>query len=148
MKRYWAIVLFALLACGSSATATSYPRAGLALVTAGATLSHIADTTWTLEKTGETGDSAVVWSVEAIEGDTQTDLLVVNGLLTLINIGRGPATIGNVVVNLQTRFGDRWVTESSVVADATQDDAATSANIAPKASSEGLGTFTENAASG
>ncbi|HLL24277.1 MAG TPA: hypothetical protein VK427_19235, partial [Kofleriaceae bacterium] len=42
----------------------------------------------------------------------------------------------------------RWVTRSSVIADATQDDAATTAKVNPWGNSEWRPTFTENAASG
>src|SRR5207244_3528611 len=58
------------------------------------------------------------------------------------------ATIGNIVVNLQTKSGSNWVGKSADVADATNDDAATVAHVDAHASSEGKSTFTENTASG
>lgn len=68
--------------------------------------------------------------------------------MTVTNFGNGPATIGNIVVNLQKRINNKWVTKSSNVADATNGDAATTANIHKAASSEGFASFTENSASG
>ena len=108
------------------------------------------DTAWTLSKTGSVNTTAktVTWNVTATKGTTTTGQLVVNGTFRVSNTGTGGATIGNIVVNLQTKSGSTWVTRSSVVADATQDDAATTVKISPSASSEGKSTFTENAASG
>src|SRR6266852_6210906 len=88
------------------------------------------------------------WSITATQGATIGGHLVVNGFVTVANSGSKGATIGNIVVNLQTKSGSSWTTQSSDVADATNGDAATSAHIDPKASAENLGTFTENAASG
>ena len=68
--------------------------------------------------------------------------------MTVFNFGTGPATIGNIVVNLQKRVGKNWITVSSDVADATNGDDATTANIHAAASSENKSTFSENAASG
>ena len=73
---------------------------------------------------------------------------MITGALTLTNKSAGPATIGNVVVNLQTRVNKQWVTVSSDIADATQGDAATAAVLHAQASSEGLAAFSENGASG
>jgi hypothetical protein len=76
----------------------------------------------------------------------------VNGVITLTNSGTRPVTLGNIVVNLQTMqpqaFGAWWATRSSVIANATQGDAATSAKVLSLASSELRSSFTENAASG
>ncbi|MBZ5725654.1 MAG: hypothetical protein LAP87_11730 [Acidobacteriia bacterium] len=45
-------------------------------------------------------------------------------------------------------MGGRWVTESSDIADSTKGDAATTARVVARATTENVGTFTENAASG
>lgn len=108
------------------------------------------DTEWTLAKQGtvDEANQTVTWTVTATEGTTTTGLLAVYGTLTVKNHGWGGATIGNIVVNLQTRVNHKWVSRSVDIADATQDDAATFARIVPTASSEHRSTFTENAASG
>ena len=45
-------------------------------------------------------------------------------------------------------MGGRWVTESSDIADSTRGDAAIAARVVARATTENVGTFTENAASG
>ena len=52
----------------------------------------------------------------------------------LTGVGSKGATVGNIVVNLQTKSGSNWTTRSSDVADATNGDAATSAHTDPHAS--------------
>jgi hypothetical protein len=133
-----------------AAASGGVPKADVSLTNASASLSQTSDTSWTLTKTGvvNTGSSTVTWTVTATQGATVAGHLVVNGFMTVTNSGGAGATIGNIVVNLQTKFGSSWVTRSSDVADATQGDAATTAHIDPHASSENLSTFTENAASG
>lgn len=107
-------------------------------------------TAWTLTKQGSLNPSTqtVTWTITATKGATTTGLLIVYGTMTVRNQGTGGATIGNIVVNLQTRSGNTWVSKSADVADATQDDAATTAKIVSTASSENKSSFTENAASG
>ncbi|HEY5924676.1 MAG TPA: hypothetical protein VIV11_23515 [Kofleriaceae bacterium] len=107
-------------------------------------------TSWTLDKQGTVNPATQTasWTITATQGATTTGVLIVYGTFTVKNDGNGGAPIGNVVVNLQTRSGNTWVTKSSDIADATQDDAATSANVVSWASSEGKSMFTENAASG
>lgn len=113
---------------------------------AGATLTS--DNQWTLTKTGSVSGSTVTWQINATSTATVTGQLVLRGAMTVTNSGAGPATIGNIVVNLQTRQGNQWKSVSSDVADATDGDAATTANIHAAASAENLASFTENAASG
>jgi hypothetical protein len=124
------------------------PRADIQLKQASATLTNASDTTWTLEKLGSLGPSTVTWQANATAGAATPGLLIVNGIFRVENKGTAAATIGNIVVNLQTKAGNRWVTVSSDVANATEDDDATSANVAAKATSENNSLFTENAASG
>lgn len=72
------------------------------------------------------------------------------------NTGSAGATIGNIVVNLQRQVNIgtaskpkwAWQTVSSDIADAAHGDEATTNLICSVASSESLGSFTENAASG
>ncbi len=126
------------------------PRASVFLADASGTLSQTSDTAWKLTKTGtvDTTTKTVTWTITATQGATVAGHLVVAGFLIVGNTGGAAATIGNIVVNLQTREGTNWVTRSSDVADATHGDAATTAKIDAHASSEDLGTFTENSASG
>jgi len=131
-------------------------------------------TAWGLTKsvdsvTGPAGNQTVTWTVTATKGAVSGDQLLVNGFLTVKNGGSADATIGNIVVNLQknknigTPSKPKWIwaSASATVADATQGNAATSANIVAAASQENpahsggaytvsgaRGTFTENAAAG
>jgi len=115
-----------------------------------ATLLQTSNTAWTLTKTSavDTTSKQVTWTITATKGATTGGHLVVDGFLDVINLGTGPATLGNIVVNLQAKQGHKWVTLASDVADATQGDAATSANVVAGDTTEHQGTFTENAASG
>jgi hypothetical protein len=141
------VVLLAVFASDAGASG-----AGLELTDSSAVLTQTSDTEWVLEKTGfldvSGGEASVEWTIEAFEEQTEAGLLVLSGQMTVSNDGSEDATIGNIVVNLQERVSHRWVSASADVADATGGDAATSANIHAAASSEGLSTFTENAASG
>jgi hypothetical protein len=68
------------------------------------------------------------------------------------NTGSAPATIGNIVVNLQRKVGGgqstNYQSAAADVANATLGDGATTAKILAAASTENKGTFTESAASG
>ena len=122
--------------------------AGITLKGSSVRITQTSDTEWTLTKTGSVSGQAVSWTITATKGTTTAGLLIVNGTMTVTNTGTGGATIGNIVVNLQTKSGNSWVTKSSDVADATQDDAATTVKVVSSASSENKSSFTENAASG
>ena len=145
-----AAVLLTFALSSTPALAQPSARAGVSLTGADATLTHGASTPWTLEKSGNVDGAArtVTWSVSAIEGMTTHGELAVRGQISVTNTGAAGATIGNIVVNLQTRSGATWRTRSSDVADATSDDAATRAVVVPGASSENVGSFTENGVSG
>jgi hypothetical protein len=112
-------------------------------------LLDIAQSSWTLTKTGAVDAAAhtVTWTITATKSAT-TSQLTVRGALMLTNPGKGSATLGNVVVNLQTKAGNEWTTVASDVADASHGDAATTAHVDPHGSSEGLSSFTEGAGSG
>lgn len=145
-------LLLSLLLPGAMppADALLTPRANLILLGSSASLTPLRDTPWTLEKTGlvDPTNQTVHWTVLATEGLTAPTERVINGVLRVRNIGTAPATLGNIVVNLQTRSGFEWITLSSNVADATQDDVATTAQVVPGASAEKQAVFSENAASG
>lgn len=120
---------------------------------------------WTLTKTNDattqpvTSGTTVNWTVTATKTTADLKEICAVGYVSVTNGGSAPATIGNIVVNLQRKNGNKWVSASVDVADATSGDAATSANIVANASQElapgptyvisgAKGTFTENAASG
>jgi hypothetical protein len=124
------------------------PYADLDLKRATASLTQTSTTEWTLTKVGSKGASTITWQATATEGMTQSGLLIFNGTFKLKNKGKGGATIGNIVVNLQTKHGGRWYTRSSDIADATDDDAATEAYVDSDRCSENKRKFTENSASG
>jgi hypothetical protein len=131
-----------------------------------ADLLQTSDTAWTLSKTGsvDTSTQTVTWTITTTKGATTGGNLVVDGDLDLTNIGNGPATLGNIVVNLQTRKGhggggcgghgrhgyenDGWETVASDVANATNDLAATSANVVADENVEHQGTFDTGPGSG
>jgi len=125
-------------------------RAHVVLSHSDARLTQTSDTAWTLGKTGavDAAASTVTWTITATEGSTVGGHLVVTGFMAVTNCGTGGATIGNIVVNLQTMSNGKWVTQSSDIADATHGDAATTAHVDPDKSSQHIATFTENAASG
>lgn len=150
-----AVCLLALVSCQSEPTAEvaakqKPPTADLDLRKASAMLTQTSSTAWTLEKVGSKGAASITWQATATKGATQSGLLIVNGFFKLENRGKGAATIGNIVVNLQTKnhWWQPWVTRSSVIADATHDDAATSAVVDSDRCHDNTTTFTENAASG
>ncbi len=118
------------------------------------------ETLWAFTKTGSvnTSNHTVTWTITALRGSTDTGNLIVDGFVEVTNDGLAGATIGNIVVNLQSKrhhhhdhhhhdTGD-WKTLSSDIADATQNDAATTAHVVAHACSEHVDVFTENAASG
>ena len=126
----------------------SSPRADVRLKKANATLTHTSTTQWSLEKVGSLGAASITWQATATKGATVDSLLILNGVFNVDNKGNAGAPIGNIVVNIQRFVNWRWVTVSSDIADATQDDDATTANVSAKNCADNRSTFTENAASG
>ncbi len=124
------------------------PPASIKLTAVSMSVGQTSDTEWTLDKTGWLSGNTVTWDITATQGATVPGRLVLLGQMTVTNTGSGPATIGNIVVNLQKRVGNTWVSASANVANATDGDAAITADIHAQASSESLSTFTENIASG
>lgn len=145
-------LLVALAACQTQETVDvayiAKPRADISLKQAAATLTNTSDTTWNLEKVGSLGASTITWQATATPGATTAGTLIFNGIFRVENKGTAGATIGNIVVNLQKKVGNKWVTVSSDVADATQDDDATTAKVHARATAENKSSFTENTASG
>ena len=67
-----------------------------------ASLLQTSDTAWTLTKTSavDTGAKTVTWTINSTKGATTGGKLTVDGYLDVFNLGTGPATLGNIVVNL------------------------------------------------
>jgi hypothetical protein len=133
---------------GSSVSQAIGGTASISLSSSSAAVTLTSDAQWTLSKTGSLSGNTVTWNITATKTATVSGQLVVQGQLTVTNNGSGPATIGNIVANLQTKSGGTWKTVSSDVANATLGDDATTAKIHSAASSEGKSSFTENSASG
>ena len=137
--------LLFLLGCTTSARA-------FVLMDANVTPKTYQRNDWTLKKTGTFtptpggGPGTATWTV-TVEPGQQTAGLVLYGHFEFTNVSDVPASIRNVVVNLQTKPGANWTTLSSNVADSITGDAATSASVEPSLTEEGLSTFTENALS-
>jgi hypothetical protein len=144
------VKLIASLVCG--AFCCQAQQASLTLESGDMMAAHWSDTSWSLQKTADqgeiTGSGSVVWTVTATKGETSSRFLTFGGWLRISNSGSAPATIGNIVVNLQRKSGKSWKTISSDIADATLGGDATTALVVSGASSEGLSSFTENAGSG
>lgn len=146
--------LFALTGCAIGDTDTPSLEsllsgtASIAVTGSATRVSLTTDAEWSLSKTGSLSGNTVTWNITATKTATTSGHLLIQGQMTVANTGSGPATIGNIVVNLQKRSGNKWFTASTDVADATQGDAATTAKIHAAASSENNSSFTENAASG
>jgi hypothetical protein len=150
------LVGFAVLASGQ--------QASLTLKDCGSELCSTTYTDWSLRKcepqpngdciSGE-GTSlpapvTVRWRVTATKGATSSNTLSIYGFLSITNSGSLPATLGNIVVNLQRKNGpkNQWKTVVSNVANSSAGDAATSASICKGASSEDLSSFSEGSGSG
>jgi hypothetical protein len=152
-----ALVLLMAAGCGGGGSdaphseqpqSAAAPAADVVLSDSSALASLTASDAWKLEKNGSLTGNTVTWNITATKTATTSGHLLLQGQMTVTNTGNGPATIGNVVVNLQKRVGNKWVTASTNVANATQGDAATSANIHKAASSENQTVWSENTASG
>ena len=123
-------------------------QGSLVLKDADVELCHRNETSWDLAKTGVLADGKVTWTVTVTKGDVSPATVSGFGFVRILNGGTAGAWLGNIVVNLQRRQGNKWVTACSDVADATSGDAATKARVVAGASSEGKSCFEENAASG
>ena len=129
-------------------------QAALMLQNSDAALCHHDNQAWSLAKTAGSDTAAsgdtVEWTINAVRGTLSDRTLSVVGFVSIENLGSGPATIGNIVVNLQRQrsvlvstnkkgkpqYKDQWVSASVDLADATHADAAASANMVAKSSQE------------
>jgi hypothetical protein len=184
MKKFKLLTFITLLAMAAVslgripafAGAGGTPQASLTLNNCDAAYCYTHENIWTLTKevTGNTvmnGVGTVTWTITATKDSSAAATFTVHGGLTITNTGTAPATIGNIVVNLQMPNSPKMgsnashVSIAANVADATNGDAATSANIVAAGSQENMatnmawgtnnytvsgakGTFTETAGSG
>lgn len=146
------LVGIAALALLSVAPAFAASQASITLTNCNSELCNANNTEWSLDKTPSsqtlTGDNTITWTVSATRGATSDNFITVNGVMTVTNTGSAPATIGNIVVNLQKpRTGPNigacrnvpWVSAAADVANATFGDLATSAKIVAAGSQENAG---------
>ena len=131
------LALLAIAACAApedaaieSAVARKAPSANVDLDGCDGQAFQSADTTWSLTKTGsiDPATRTVTWTVTATASATPTNHLVLAGSLRIKNTGDAPATIGNIIVNLQDKGLHGWRTRASDIANATSGDAATTAH--------------------
>src|SRR6266487_5890260 len=108
------------------------PQASITLQNCDANYCYTHDNKWTLtkavtENTVTDGVGTVTWTITATKDSSAAPTFTVNGGLTIYNSGTAPATIGNIVVNLQkpaakNKQNVSWVSIAADAADATQGD--------------------------
>lgn len=132
--------------CSSTAAAAA-PKSKLHLTEPSSTIAQTSSQTWSLTKTGavDTTSSTVTWNIVASQTPTVEQQLAITGTVSVKNTGHAPATIGNVVVRLETRPANKWNHVVSNVADATSGDAATSVSTVANKQAQ---TVTEGAGAG
>ena len=115
-----------------------------------ATTTQSSTAEWSLSKTGSVNASAgtVTWTITATELQTTANQLAVSGCLTFVNFGDAPATLGNMVVNLDTESKNAFTAKASDIANATQGAAATTALVDPHLNLEQAAQFSTGSASG
>ncbi|MFZ0676904.1 hypothetical protein [Candidatus Binatus sp.] len=157
----WAAVLVSALAVFVALPRTVLATVGqssITLVGGVTTVVQHDNTSWDSSKTlnaitpdpsDPTGDSGTVsWKVTVTKTAVSDKTIEADGLLTVQNTGAYPATIGNIVVNLQqfqktckpTDEKNIWVSRAADMADAYNGDTAASDNIVANASQEMVAT--------
>ena len=144
-KRWYGVftvVVMAAMLMGLSLSASAQ-QASLTVSCGTVNVCNANNTSWELDKSLDTtsgdfaqGTGSITWMVTVTKGSTTANTLTYMGSLTITNTGSAPATIGNIVINLQRKPGPgaQFATVSSDVADATQGDLATTAKICSGAS--------------
>lgn len=89
----------------------------------------------------------VNWNVQ-VQSFASGNVLKVFGFMNLSNTGSAPAYLGNLVINLQKRSGNKWVSAAADITNSSHGDLATSASVCASATSENRTSFTEGAGSG
>lgn len=149
---------FALPVQAQSSIGSRIPITGANVVLRDGTIEliHHRNTSWTLKNMAATSGDAVTWVISVRRKDTTPDILTVNGFIRVQNSGTVSATIGNIVLNLQRKVGDDWISAAANCANAAFGDAATSCLIVKAASREepplnltlGPNNYTTNGAAG
>src|SRR6187431_2715426 len=108
------------------------PQASITLQNSDAKYCYTHNNLWTLTKevTGNTvdpntGTGTVTWRITATKDSSGAAIFRVHGGLTITNTGSAPATIGNIVVNLQKPSNQKigktnvnWLSAAADVANA------------------------------
>ncbi len=168
-KCRWLFLILAALAVMTLGSGAAFAQqASITLTNCGAAYCYTHDNKWDLTKevTGNTvtaGIGTVTWTITATKDGSAAATFTVHGGMTVTNTGTAPATIGNIVVNLQkpnsAKIGGKnvpWVSIAADVANAVDGDAATTANIVAAGSAEsqlfngtfGAGNYTVSNAKG
>ena len=135
------LLIFAALPAAAANGGT--PQASITLNSCNTALCNKTNTDWSLSKcetdangnclpnetvyTDQTGiPTSITWNITATKGATSDKFLTVTGYLSVTNTGTAPATIGNIVINLQKQVQYKkktyWVSAAADIADATWGD--------------------------
>ncbi len=159
-KPLWTFLLIlGLISNASSAKSSSGSQANITLIGGATTQHQYNNTSWSLTKSSNsviaaettwpnTSNGTVVWNVTATKKATTSNTLAFYGYIGIQNSGDAPASIGNIVVNLQRNINTNWVTIASDIANANQGESATTANVILDTNLGGRGILYENEASG
>jgi hypothetical protein len=119
----------ALIIGAGSALAAGTPQGSINLVDFNVALCFHNDTAWSLSKDLVPGQpdpvpagGNITWVVNAVKGGTTPNEFIVYGYLTVNNGGSGTANLGNIVVNLQKRYNNTWVSAAADIATAKGGD--------------------------
>ncbi len=130
------VALLVVLACAPSVWAASGGQASITLSNSDLAYCHKQDAIWNLTTTNNAinqpvnSGTTVNWSIAATKS-LGAKTVCATGYVSVQNTGSAPATIGNIVVNLQRSVGgNKWKEISADVANAAEGDAATSVKIA------------------
>ncbi len=147
------VALLVVLACAPSVWAASGGQASITLTNSDLAYCHRQDAIWNLTTTNNAinqpvnSGTTVNWSIAATKS-LGAKTVCATGYVSVQNTGSAPATIGNIVVNLQRSVGgNKWKEISADVADATAGDTATSVKIAAGAL-QGQTTYSDVVVSG
>jgi hypothetical protein len=131
------------LACGATAVMfefacvrAAYAQANMTLLGENEIGAIATDTQWSIAKNGGLSSGTVNWTVTVTKQSVSDQFIQIEGFMFVHNVGTGPASLGNIVINLQRPCGSNWVSAAADIADATNGAVATFANIVAKATTE------------
>jgi hypothetical protein len=127
-----------LLMVELASAVAAHAQANITLSGAGATGALATNTNWSIAKNGGFASGTASWTVGTTKVSVSDQIIQVDGEFVISNTGTGPATLGNIIVNLQRPCGTVWVSAAVDVADATFGQAATYGNFVSTASFENL----------